>query len=149
MDQLLLLLRIRCCFCSQLKLTSTEVNRFVCKLRLLQYGLLQQSQDLEDIQVRSEPSKPARSIGSDIGRASESEESDEDLDGLANRRNNFVERAIKHAIEDASAKNLRPRFEMEKVEVIAAERRAVLKEFLADAVMKRTCERCKGSTCLP
>lgn len=149
MEQLLLLLRIRCCFCSQVKLTSTKVNRFVCKLRLLQYGLLQQSQDLEDIQARSEPLKPTRSIGSDIGRASESEESDEDLDGLANRRNNFVERAIKHAIEDASAKKVRPRFEMEKVEVIAAERRAVLKEFLADAVKQRTCERCKGSDLSP
>lgn len=144
MDQLLLLLRAQCFYCGHLKLRSIDVNRFICKLRLIQYGLLQQSQDLENIQLGIKPSTATKSKSSVIDEGLESEGSDEDEDSLVGRRNKIVERAIKHAINEAGKEKDEASLESQKVEAVAEERRAILKELLASAAKLNQCGRCKG-----
>lgn len=140
MDQLLLLLRARCAYCSHLKLRPVDVDRFICKLRLLQYGLIQQTQDLENVQHETKFSKTIISDGVSVNEALESDESDEDEDSLIKRRNSFVE----HAISQASESQNSSIYEAGKVEAIAEERRATIKELLASAGKTQNCGRCKG-----
>ena len=138
MDQLLRLLRAKCAYCSHLKLHPAEVNRFSCKLKLIRYGLLKEAEDLEEIQLKSKTIKTAGGGGSDEEPESgESEE--EDADSLIKRRNDFVKRSIKNA-----GGRKRRSLEVEKVEAVSEERRAVIKEFLGVVTKGRVCGTCKG-----
>lgn len=144
MRQLLLLLRAQCLYCGHLKLRPIDVNRFVCKLRLIQYGLLRQSQDLEDVQLWVKSSTAKRPKSSTVDEGLESGTSDEDEDSLMSRRNKIVSRAIKQAIKDARNKKDDAWLDSEKVEAVADERRAILKEFWTSAANLKQCERCQG-----
>lgn len=140
MDQLLLLLRARCAYCSHLKLRPVDVNRFICKLRLLQYGLIQQLQDLENVQPETKFPKQINSDSVSINEVLESEAEEEHEDSLIKRRNSFVKYAISQASEWQSSSMYRGG----KVEVVAEERRATIKELLASAGKTQQCGRCKG-----
>lgn len=138
MDQLLRLLRAKCAYCSRLKLHPAEVNRFSCKLLLIRHGLLKQAEELEEIQLKSKRLKMADGGGSDEELESEESE-EEDADTLIQRRNDFVKRSIKMT----GGKQRRP-VEVEKVEAVSAERRAVIKEFLGAITKSKICGNCKG-----
>ncbi|MCJ1461770.1 hypothetical protein MMC07_000369 [Pseudocyphellaria aurata] len=141
MEQLLRLLRAKCAYCGHLKMHRPEINRFTCKLQLIQHGLLKEAAELENIHLKTKTSKAARTNGaaSDIDMESEdSEEEDEDL--LQQRRSEFVNRAIKNA----GGSRHKAEVATEKVEAMSEERRAVIKEFLTVAPAVRTCGHCKG-----
>lgn len=141
MDQLLQLLRVKCGYCGHLKLHSAEVNRFICKLRLIHHGLLGDAQDLENIHLRSKTSSTIGMSGPAIESNVESEESEEeDADSLIKRRNTFVKLAIKNA----GRTQHRIHITSKKTEAVAEARRAVIKEFLAAGLGTRACGRCKG-----
>ncbi len=136
MDQLLRLLRSQCAYCSHLRLHDAELNRYVCKLRLIQHGLFQEAAELEE-NVRS---KDITTKGiSDIDGQAESEET-EDEDDLTAQRNRYV----KERIRAAGGSNYRAVVEAEKVEAISEERRKVIKEFLGDITKVKSCGRCNG-----
>ena len=137
MNQALLLLRAKCVYCGYLKVAAAEVNRFACKLRLLEHGLIKEVEELENIQLRVKGSKfgvngPANE---EMGFESESEE--EDVEKLIGKRDLFVKRAIK---QNEKTKSLG----REKVEFISEVRRAIIKEFMTSSVRTKTCGRCKG-----
>ena len=133
MDQLLKLLRAKCAYCSYLRLSRVEVNRYICKLRLLSYGLVNESQELETLNVR-DLSK---------GEAADEEDGDEEeeSESLMERRNQFVTRVVRRAvgkrktISDVNS----------KVQTIAEERRLLIKEFFV-AINRPggTCASCQG-----
>lgn len=140
MDMVLRLMRARCIYCGHLKLPRAEVNRFTCKLRLIEHGLVQEVEELENIHLRSTASK-LRGIDPDIDTDGDSPDSEEeDLETLKQRRLDFVARAIK--------KNSRTRSRLgtasEKIEAVAEVRRALVKEFLAAITKPKTCGNCKG-----
>ena len=138
MDQLLRLLRARCEHCSRLKLRRADINLFVCKLRLIQHGLLSQSQELENIQVKA--SGPSRSELDPLANESEGlVDSDHEMAPaqVMELRNRFVRRAIrKTGHQNAFDRDIR------KVEAILEERRAVIKHFLANIVVPKECSSC-------
>ena len=136
MDQLLRLLRAKCAYCSHLRLHRPELNRYVCKLKLIQYGLLREAEELEE---NTQP-KSARIKGiSDQDDQAESEES-EDEDDLTEQRNKYV----RDKIQAAGGRNLKAAVSAEKVEAISEERRKVVKDFLATITKVRSCGNCKG-----
>ena len=140
MDMVLRLMRARCIYCGHLKLPRAEVNRFTCKLRLIEHGLVQDVEELENIHLRSTASK-IRGIDPDIDTGEDSPESEEeDLETLKQRRLDFVARAIK--------KNSRSKSRLgtasEKIEAVAEVRRALVKEFFAAITKPKTCGNCKG-----
>lgn len=138
---MLRLLRSKCAYCGLLKLHRAEVNRFACKLKLIQHGLLQESQDLEDIHLWSKSSDPATVIGSAAQKDEESDQSEEeDEESLVQRRNAFV----KHALKKVKGKNLAAWMGAQKTEAMAEQRRAVVNEFLGAASVIRVCGSCKG-----
>lgn len=141
MDQALRLLRAKCAYCGHLKMHRPEVNRFTCKLQLLQHGLLNEAVELENIHLMTGTSEATRMNGTTSDTDMQSEDSEEDdEERLQRRRNEFVKRAIKKA---GGSKN-KAEVAAEKVEALSEERRAVIKEFLAAAPLVRTCGNCKG-----
>lgn len=141
MDQILRLLRSKCAYCGLLKLPRVEVDRFTCKLKLIQYGLLQESQDLENIHIGSKSTKAVATNGSAVDIAEGSDESeDEDEDGLLKRRKAFV----KHALRNFEGKNPTTRPVADKVEVVAEQRRVVIQDFFREAPATRVCGSCQG-----
>ncbi|KAL8629613.1 hypothetical protein Q9189_004681 [Teloschistes chrysophthalmus] len=139
MHQLLLLLRARCEFCGYLKLKPEEINRFACKLRLTQYGLLTEAQDLEDIQSTAKSHQNIKMNGVNSEDAV-SEEDESDTDDLQERRIEYVKRAIRRAKLE-TGQDLRRAV---KIEAVSEERRILVGEFLAAIRGAKTCARCKG-----
>lgn len=136
MDQLLRLLRAKCAYCSHLRLQRSELNRYVCKLRLIQHGLIREVEELDE----NAQSKTAKMKGmSDLDDQAESEES-EDEDDLTEKRNTFV----KDKIRGAGGSHHRAAVSFEKVEAISEERRKVVKEFLGIITKIKTCGHCNG-----
>lgn len=139
MNQVLRLLQARCAYCSRLKMRRDEVNRYTCKLRLIQHGLLDEAKELENIMLRN---KGKAMVVNGAGPESDvqSDEEDDDDDNLQKRRDDFVKLAIKKA----GGTSHKAEVAAEKVEALSDERRAVIKEFLAAAPMGRACGSCKG-----
>lgn len=139
MDQLLLLLRGKCEFCGYLKLARIQISRFICKLRLIHHGLLKESQDLDDI--LSTPKSQTQWMSNGVDEHEEASEDEEsDADGIAERLEDFVKRAIKKArsVDDRGSGRA------DKIGAIGEERRALVKEFLAAIKKARVCGQCKG-----
>ncbi|KAL9044642.1 MAG: hypothetical protein Q9214_002234, partial [Letrouitia sp. 1 TL-2023] len=127
MDQFLILLNSKCEICSRFKLHPAETHRFICKLRLIQHGLVCEAHDLDNLDSKSISSRHRMANGAASRSSSESEDLEEDEDSLRQKRESFVRRAIRKA---KHLKNYSIELDS-KVEAVAAERRTTIKEFLA------------------
>lgn len=56
-NQLYMFLRCSCLYCHHLKLNEMEVHKYICKLRLIQYGLLLECLDLDNMVAKDVSSK--------------------------------------------------------------------------------------------
>lgn len=139
MDQLLRLLRSTCAYCGHLRLHPEEIHKYVCKLRLIEHGLVKQLGELENISLMSVDSKGLNANSAGVEEESHDSE-EEDGESLKRRRNAFVSNAIKNA---GGSKN-RATVASEKVEAVSAVRRGIVKEFLAAITTPRTCGNCNG-----
>jgi DNA-directed RNA polymerase I subunit RPA1 len=129
MDQLLRLLRSKCPYCHNLKMSRKEVNRYLCKLRLIQHGLLCAAEEIDNIEVSQ----------TEEGKESSSESEEESAaDSVIRRRNAFVKKSIKAA--KASAWE----WKREKNEGVAEARRITVKAFLKQITTGRICGNCSG-----
>jgi len=139
MDQLLRLLRSTCAYCGHLKLHPAEINRFICKLRLVEHGLVKQVEELDNIRLGSAATKGLSANAMEVEERSQDSE-EEDGESLKKWRNDFVRSAIKSA---GGIKN-RAAVALEKVEAVSEVRRGIVKEFLATITTAKTCGNCKG-----
>lgn len=138
-DQLLRLMRSKCAYCSHLRLAPAEINRFICKLRLIEHGLVREVEELEKIHLRMISTKPPKESTMDVdGESEELEQEDEET--LKQRRLAFVRRVIK----EKGGREARAAVASEKVEAVSDVRRAIIKEFLAVITKVKTCGHCKG-----
>ncbi|KAF2478246.1 beta and beta-prime subunits of DNA dependent RNA-polymerase [Lindgomyces ingoldianus] len=129
-DQLLRLLRGRCGYCQHFKLPRVQVNEYVCKLRLIRCGLVQEANDMhEHIDLTGgKNSKPADN------------DSDEGGEGIIGQRNDYVRKAMKNAgISKTNAHSLRC-----KTEAVSDARRQVIKQFYAEMSKSKKCRNCGG-----
>jgi DNA-directed RNA polymerase I subunit RPA1 len=129
MDQLLRLLRAKCAYCHHLKMSRKEVNRYFCKLRLLQHGLLGAAEEIDNIEVTK---------SQDAADGSSESEEESAVDNVIRRRNAFVKKSIK------AAKANPWEWEREKNEGVAEARRIVVKTFLKSITSGRVCGNCSG-----
>ncbi len=129
MDQLLRLLRAKCAYCHRLKLSRKEVNRYICKLRLIQHGLLDAAQEIDNIESMDKENEK---------EGSDSDEDQTPGDIIIRQRNAFVKKAIK------AAKSAPWEWRREKNEGVADARRLVVKSFLKAMTAGKACGNCKG-----
>lgn len=130
MNQLFLYLRSSCLYCHHFRLNALEVHKYKCKLRLIQYGLLLESQELEEMTAKDS----ADTID------------DEDKGSLyvsplekatIERREQFVENAIAAAIAEG-----RTTKDGLMTETVGEERKEVVHEFYLRLMAKLRCDRC-------
>jgi len=139
MDQLLRLLRATCVYCGHLRLHPAEIDRFICKLRLIEHGLVKQVEELDHIHLGSATTKALGGAAIEAGGESQDSE-EEDGESLKKRRNDFVKRAIKNA----GGKENKLTVASEKIEAVSEVRRGIIKEFLAVITTPKNCGSCKG-----
>ncbi|KUJ23101.1 beta and beta-prime subunits of DNA dependent RNA-polymerase [Mollisia scopiformis] len=131
MDQLLRLLRSKCAYCHHLKMSRKEVNRYMCKLRLVQHGLLGAAEEIDNIEIIEKKEDAASGEDSDDGEESA-------MDVIIRRRNAFVKKSIK------AAKATAWEWKREKNEGVAEARRTVVKAFLKAITASKACGNCNG-----
>lgn len=124
------LLRSTCLYCFHLRIAKSVVNRYVCKLKLIQHGLLMEAQQLDDIQVKTKPG-----AGDNIEMEDEDED---DMDSFLARRERFVNQAIRRS--KANSGNV----DSAKVMSVAEMRRALVKEFMGEIIRFKKCNRCQA-----
>ncbi|CAR27697.1 hypothetical protein ZYGR_0N01820 [Zygosaccharomyces rouxii] len=108
-SQLYIYLRSSCLYCHRFRLRSIEVNRFACKLRLLQYGLVEESYQLDQLRV------------GDLQGGSD----DEDDNDEAVEDNNTSETPAKKSLKDASSAMLKELLQKRKEFVDVAIAKAI------------------------
>ncbi|KAI0014813.1 beta and beta-prime subunits of DNA dependent RNA-polymerase [Xylariomycetidae sp. FL0641] len=131
MDQILRLLRAQCQYCFRFRMRRADINLLVCKLRLLQFGLIDAANQLDDITADT------TDIPVDEENMSEGEENSS-IDKVIRMRNTFTERALrKHRVCAADIRK-------GKHEGAAEARRDVLKNFMRDMTKGRSCATCSA-----
>ncbi|PWW79184.1 beta and beta-prime subunits of DNA dependent RNA-polymerase, partial [Tuber magnatum] len=127
-DQMLKMLRSSCLYCFHFRMARAEVNRFECKLTLIQYGLLVEAAELDDIHPK-------------VRRGGEGEEDEifgsTDMEAFYAKRERFVAKAIRRHLRSSG-------LDEGKVMSVAEERRKIVKEFLSTIQAPRKCNRCQA-----
>ena len=135
MDQVLRLMRATCIYCNRLRLGRVQVHKFICRLRLVKYGLLKELQDLDDQTVKS---IHGQDLAGPIESASEDgSDDDANVKDLINRRERFVKNAISIARKNGT-------LSMQKSEATTNARRAIIADFMATITKGKKCANCKG-----
>ncbi|KAL4806596.1 hypothetical protein BDV18DRAFT_137870 [Aspergillus unguis] len=135
LDQLYRLLRAQCVFCHRFQMSRTQINLYACKLRLLQYGLVETIPFVDSMGSRAPKSKRGKEAdGSD-------EEEDEDEDDLITRRNTYVKKCIREAQAAGRLKSIMAGM---KNPLAMEKRRELIKEFFKDVVAAKKCASCTG-----
>ena len=136
MDQMMKLLNGQCSFCGRLKLAQMEKNRLCCKLRLLRYGLVAESNELDNITPET------NNRGADPDDGAPEKDAEEKQEDLLELRNNFVERKVKKARKRGVA----PVSSAQKIQGVSEQRRAIIKLFFQEITKIQTCSACRGNT---
>ncbi|PGG97586.1 hypothetical protein AJ79_09149 [Helicocarpus griseus UAMH5409] len=132
-DQLFRLLRAQCVYCHRFRMSRVDIKAYTCKLRLLQYGLVEEAAAIDSMGARK---------GSDQNAGSVSDDSeDEDEGDFIGRRDAYVKRCI----HNAATKNKNQGFMQGAKNPAAAEqRRNIVREFLKDITAVKKCASCSG-----
>lgn len=133
MEQLLRLLRAKCAYCHYLRMSRREVNLYVCKLRLIQHGLLDAAEEVENVGYRS-------GYSAAVGGEPEGEDPEDDTgaESLIKKRLQYVRSVLKGA--DKYPWN----WNREKNEGLAEARREAIKTFLKAITVGKQCHNCHG-----
>lgn len=135
MDQAYRLLRATCVYCHSFRIPPTVLHRFVCQLRLLQYGLAAEAHIVGSLGDNDW----ALEFEDELGLpAQEAEEENSSIDPIVRRRDEYVSRCIR-GIKLNKGDTRRG-----KHEGAGQMRRDVIKEFLAEILKKRECSTCNG-----
>ncbi|KAJ5091454.1 hypothetical protein NUU61_006324 [Penicillium alfredii] len=135
-DHIFRLLRAQCVYCHRLQMSRTQVNLYSCKLRLLQYGLVDEVAAVDAIGS----SKGAKSKGSK-GKDDSGDEEEEDDEDIMEKRNSYVTRRIREAKKDGKLDGL---MAGAKNPIAAEYRRELIRNFLKDITSHRKCANCSG-----
>jgi DNA-directed RNA polymerase I subunit RPA1 len=113
-----------------------QVNMYICKLRLLQYGLTDEVAQVDAMgAVKGGKSKAGKATGDD------SDDEEDDPDSIMEKRINYVNRCIKEAKKDGRLEGL---MAGAKNPIAAEARRDLVKTFFKDINSNRKCTNCSG-----
>lgn len=116
----------------------SQVNLYICKLRLLQYGLVDEVAEVDTIgSVKGAKSKLRQSKDDDSG----DDEEEDDVETSMEKRTAYVNRRIKEAKKDGRLAGL---MAGAKNPIAAEQRRDLVKSFLKDINANRKCANCSG-----
>ncbi|KAL3229701.1 Uncharacterized protein RNJ44_01837 [Nakaseomyces bracarensis] len=135
-NQLYIYLRSACLFCHHFKLKSLDVHRYACKLRLLQYGLIDESYQVDHVQLDNAYDN-MEAIEDDGEEESKNDMSSTLAKELKARRKEFVEISIAKAISEGRT--------TEKGTFTATvndERKKLVHEFHKKILMRPKCDNC-------
>lgn len=146
-----MLLRSSCLYCHRFKIGSIDRHLFICKLRLLQYGLILEASQVADVGA----GKSTASNGSSNG-SNEKEEEDDEMDveepeltkaakqskdevarSIYDAREKFVQAKIREAIDSGFSST-----EGVVTPTLNEERKHVLSELHAKMLSRPRCENC-------
>ena len=136
MDQAYRLLRATCVYCKGFRLPPKELHKYLCKLRLLQYGLIQQAHIVGSIGENELALELQESLG--LGDSEAEEEGNSSIDNVTRAREKYVQQCIR------GSKLKRYDAKKGKHEGASEMRREIIKEFLAEITKKRLCSGCGG-----
>lgn len=134
-DQLYRLIRAQCVYCHRFQMSRVQVNAYVCKLRLLQYGLLDECGGIDEFGSK----KGGKSKSAKDGEDSSDEEDDEE--DVIEKRNTYVKKCLREA--QASGR-LKAMMAGAKNPMATEQRRTVIKDFFKDLVSIKKCANCSG-----
>ncbi|KAI0010589.1 beta and beta-prime subunits of DNA dependent RNA-polymerase [Xylariaceae sp. FL0662B] len=131
MDQIMRLLRAQCQYCFRLRMRRADISLVACKLRLLQFGLIDAANYLDDVTPES------TDIQVDDENHSEGEESSS-LDKLTRMREAYTQTTLRrHRMGAAEIRK-------GKHEGALQARRDVLKDFFREITKGRSCATCNA-----
>ncbi|KAK6459425.1 alpha subunit of RNA polymerase I [Scheffersomyces xylosifermentans] len=132
-NQLYILLRSSCLYCHHFKLNALEVHKYKCTLRLIQYGLLLECVELENMYAK----------GSQVGDDDDEEgDSSSNLDHkakkeLMERRELFVNTAIAKALSEG-----RTNEQGVITATVGEERKSTIHDFYKRLLSRPKCDNC-------
>ncbi|KAI0900380.1 beta and beta-prime subunits of DNA dependent RNA-polymerase [Annulohypoxylon nitens] len=131
MDQVLRLLRAQCQYCFRFRMRRVDINLVACKLRLLQFGLIDEAHRLDDITVDTTDIEVE---DEDLSEGEETSNSDK----VSRLREAYTRSVLKqHRLGTADIRK-------GKHEGASEARREVLKNFLREITKGRTCATCQA-----
>ncbi|EXF82213.1 RNA polymerase Rpb1 [Colletotrichum fioriniae PJ7] len=136
LDQVLRLLRSQCVYCKGFRMRHREINRYSCKLRLLQYGLLHEAHLVDAI---GEELKGLALPGVPTDYESEAEEEGTStVDNIIGAREAYVRQSLKsHKLNLGEVRK-------GKHEGAIEMRRELIKDFLTQITKPKRCDNCGG-----
>ncbi|KAK3638050.1 hypothetical protein LTR22_018012 [Elasticomyces elasticus] len=134
MDQTLKLLRSMCIYCSRLKMSRVQVDRYRCKLRLVQFGLLKEVEALDQLALKGASGQK------DIAEEEESDSDDDDSDAksIISRMESYTNSCIAIARQNGSITT-------HKTEATTIARKVVVSEFMGKIAAGKKCANCQGT----
>ncbi|KAH8677266.1 hypothetical protein BX600DRAFT_408654 [Xylariales sp. PMI_506] len=130
MDQIMRLLRAQCIYCHRFRMRPADLSLYQCKLRLLQFGLIDEAMYLEEITPQTKNIPGFEAI--------ELEDEADDTTSMMVMRERYTEVALQQ--RKLGTAEIRKG----KHEGASEARRELIKEFLRDMVKSRNCHHCKG-----
>lgn len=133
LNQVFLFLRSSCLYCHKLRLNSLEVHKFACKLQLIQYGLLLECQELEDMLARDGSSTDDNEDGS----SSYVPDDSQTITLIRQKREDFVEQSISSALKEG-----RTKVNGVVTETVGEVRKEIVGQFYRKILSRGKCENC-------
>lgn len=132
-NQLYIFLRSSCLYCHHLKLGEMEVHKYICKLKLIQFGLLLECQELETLFAKDGTTGDDEEEGSSSSNGLDSEAKNK----LKQRREDFVNLAISTALSEGrtSENGL-------ITETVGEERKIIIQDFYKRILARPKCDNC-------
>ena len=120
-------------------MSRVQINSYACKLRLLQYGLVDEAGVIHTMGAGKGASKKKGKATEDSGSENEDEED------IMAKRNAYVKRCIRETQTGGKLKGL---MAGSKNPIAAEQRRETVKEFFKDIVAAKKCTSCSGCVLL-
>ncbi|KHN96012.1 DNA-directed RNA polymerase I subunit RPA1 [Metarhizium album ARSEF 1941] len=134
MDQAYHLLRAACVYCRGFRLPAKDLHKYMCKLRLLQHGLIREAYIIDAL-GETDWAEMGEALGLD---ESEAEEENSSIDAITRKREQYVQQCLR------GGARRRGDARKGKHEGMAQARREVIKQFLSEITKRRECASCTG-----
>jgi DNA-directed RNA polymerase I subunit RPA1 len=139
-EQTLRLVRAQCVYCHRLRMPRNQIDLVIFKLRLLQYGLLEELRHLEMMQMKSKDKFGKAEDVDMLNDVQPDSGEEEDLEDFRERQSDFVKKSILRARK----RNRDERIALLRNPAAIAERRAIVSEFMLEITRIKKCSSCQG-----
>ena len=140
-NQLYIYLRSSCLFCHHFRLKSSEVHLYACKLRLLQYGLIDERYQIDNIRLNQmvdvDEAEEGEEESYSDNKTKNSSGTQHLLKELRIKRNEFVEMSIAKALSDG-----RTTEHGTFTATVNDERKALIHDFHKRLLSRPKCDNC-------